>query len=65
MNYDSRFSYNLTIPIMEIRLITMKYDEMRHMKTSLNPAILWIHDTETALVPNIKKIDVQLHDLFL
>ena len=34
MNYDSRFSYNLTIPIMEIRQVTMKYDEMRHMKTS-------------------------------
>ena len=35
MNYDSRFSYNLTIPVMEIRQITMKSDEMRHMKTSL------------------------------
>ena len=35
MNYDSRFSYNLTIAIMDIRQITMKSDEMRHMKTSL------------------------------
>ena len=39
MNYDCRFSYNLTIPIMEIRLITMKYGEMRHMKTSLKKII--------------------------
>ena len=35
MNYDSRFSYNLTIPIIEMRQITMKSDEMRHTKTSL------------------------------
>ena len=38
MNYDSRFSYNLTIAIMEIRQITMKSDEMRYMTTSLNRA---------------------------
>ena len=35
MNYDSRFSYNLTIPIMKIRKITTKSDEMRHIKASL------------------------------
>ena len=40
MNYDSRFSYNLTIPDMEIRQITTKSDEMRHMKTSLNKSTL-------------------------
>ena len=34
MNYGSRFSYNLTIAIMDIRQIAMKCDEMRQIKTS-------------------------------
>ena len=35
MNYDSRFSNNLTIAIMDIPQIAMKCDEIPHMKTSL------------------------------
>ena len=40
MNYDSRFSYILTIAVMDNRQITSKSDEMRHMETSLSKSKL-------------------------
>ena len=62
MNYDSRYSYNLTIPIMEIRQITRKCDEMRHMKTSLKGLFLLIGSYKLqSLAKLLKKSDFLPH----